>query len=392
MQKHQTIHSPAVARNPSGRFSSPLLKGHLEGASSILRLPPSKFLFVLTALFSTATLADEPTHVVYEGSGGIGAGKHIVFIASDHEYRSEETLPALARIMAKHYGFKCTVIFGTDPATGFIKPGSSDLHGLSVLDKADLMVIFMRFINMPDDEMQHFVDYVDRGGPIIGLRTSTHAFQIPADRKFHAYDWQYAGKEFEKGFGRQVLGETWVTHYGTNHKQSSTLVIEDAAKDHPILRGVNDMHVMAGCYTADPIAGSTVLAKGVVLNGMEKGSPVDVTKQAMPVVWVRNYKSKSGNLARIFATTQGASEDILDEGFRRLLVNAHLWCLGMEDKIKPDGKIDFVGPYNPTTFSFTEFRRGVKPSDIAGWDTPIWDPNAPVTEPKPAKDDAKSQT
>ncbi len=336
----------------------------------------------LFILASAQLFAAEPTHVVYEGSGGIGAGKHIVFIASDHEYRGEESLPALARIMAKQYGFKCTVVFGTDPATGNILPGSSDLHGLDVLDHADLMVIFMRFINMPDEEMQHFVDYVDRGEPIIGLRTSTHAFQIPADRKFHAYDWQYAGPEFLKGFGRQVLGETWVTHYGTNHKQSSRLEIEPAQKDHPILRGVSDVHVMAGCYTADPIEGSIVLAKGIVLNGMEKDSPVDPVKgkNPQPVVWVRNYKSKSGKEARIFTTTQGASEDILNDGFRRLLVNAHLWCLGMEDQIKPGNKIDFVGPYHPTTFSFTEFRRGIKPADVAGWDSPILNPNAPLVE------------
>ena len=330
------------------------------------------------AIFAALSYAQDPTHVVYEGTGGIGAGKHIVFIASDHEYRSEETLPALARIMAKHYGFKCTVVFGTDPADGTIKPGSSDIHGLDVLKNADLMVVFMRFINMPDDEMQHFVDYVDRGGPIIGLRTSTHAFQIPADRKFHAYDWQYAGEDFLKGFGRQVLGETWVTHYGENHKQSSNLIVETAASGHPVLRGVSDMHTIAGAYTANPIEGSVVLAKATVLNGMDKNSPEDTTKAHMPVVWLRDYKSKSSKLARVFTTTQGASEDILDDGFRRLLVNAHLWCLGMEDKIKADNPIGFVGPYHPVTFSFTEFRRGIKPADLAGWDTPILNPNAPL--------------
>ena len=344
-----------------------------------------RIIAVVALLFAAGFTASaaEPSHVVYEGSDGIGAGKHIVFIASDHEYRSEESLPALARILAKHYGFKCTVVFGTDPATGDILPGSSDIRGLGILKDADLMVVFMRFINMPDDEMQHFADYVDRGGPIIGLRTSTHAFQIPADRKFHAYDWQYAGEDFPKGFGRQVLGETWVSHFGDNHKQSSRVDIVPEQKGHPVFRGVSDMHVQAGCYTADPIAGSVVLAKGIVLNGMAKDSPVDPEKgsKPQPVVWARDYTSKSGKVARVFATTQGASEDILNDGFRRLLVNAHLWFLGMEDSIKPDGAIDFVGPYHPATFSFTEFRRGIKPASVAGWDTPILNPDAPLTAP-----------
>ena len=102
----------------------------------------------------------------------------------------------------------------------------------------------------------------------------------------------------------------------------------------------------------------------------------------MPVAWVREYSSKSGKKARIFCTTQGASEDILSEGFRRLLINAHLWCLGMEDAIKADNNVDFVGPYYPTTFGFEAYRRGVKPADLAGWDSPILDPDAPVVEKK----------
>ena len=322
--------------------------------------------------------AEESSHVVYAGEGGIGAGKHIVFIASDHEYRGEEALPALARILAKHYGFKCTVIFGTDPATGSIQPGSSNLKGLDILKGADLLVIFMRFINMDDAEMQHFVDYVDRGGPIVGLRTSTHAFNIPKDRKFHAYDYRNLGSDFLMGFGRQVLGETWVTHYGENHRQSSNVSVNAEQAENPLVRGVGPMHVMAGCYTANPMPGSTIIAQATVLNGMETSSPVDETKKPQPVVWTRMYKSKSGKEARIFTTTQGASQDLLDANFRRLLVNANLWCLGMEEQIKPDGPIDFVGPYHPTNFSFTEFRRGVTPADVAGWDSPILNPDAPL--------------
>ncbi len=341
----------------------------------------SNRLFLMLGLFAAlpcSLFADDKHSVVYEGTGGIGQGKHIVFIASDHEYRTEETLPALARIMAKHYGFKCTVIFGIDPADGTIKPGSSDLAGLEVLKDARLMVIGMRFINMADAEMQHFVDYVDRGGPIIGLRTSTHAFRIPADRKFHHYDWKYQGEEYKLGFGRQVLGETWVTHYGRNHKQSSILAIEAENGGHPVLLGVESMHTQAGGYTADPMPGSITLARGIILNGMNIDAAVDTEKKLMPVVWVREHKSKSGKAARIFTTTQGASEDILSEGFRRLLVNAHLWCLGMEDDIKPGNNVAFVGPYTPATFAFEGYRRGVRPADLAGWDAPIMDPNAPV--------------
>lgn len=338
-----------------------------------------RFLAVTLLLaLSIPANADDKFSVVYKGKDGPGVGKHIVFIANDHEYRSEEALPAMARIMAKHYGFKCTVLFGLDPDTGVIIPGSSHVGGWEVLNDADLMVIGMRFINPPDDQMQHFVDYVEGGGPIIGVRTSTHAFQIPKDRKFYSYDFRYPGAEFRMGFGRQVLGETWVTHYGGNHAQSSILAVEQPNKEHPILSGVKDMHTHAGGYTAYPPEDVTILARGIILNGMTIDSPVDTSKELMPVVWTRERESTSGKVARILCTTQGASEDIVNDGFRRLLINAHLWCLGMESEIKADNPIDFVGEYNPTTFSFTEFRQGIKPKDINGFESPIWNKETPT--------------
>src|ERR1700722_17692583 len=116
--------------------------------------------------------------LIYEGTAGPGKGKHIVFIASDHEYKSEEALPALARILSKHHGFKCTVLFGVDAKTGEIKPGTSNIPGTDRLKTADLLVIFTRFQNPPAAHLQPIVDYFDRGGPVIGLRTATHGFQI----------------------------------------------------------------------------------------------------------------------------------------------------------------------------------------------------------------------
>ena len=75
---------------------------------------------LLALVLPAVALAQNPHLVVYQGDQGPGRGKQIVFLAGDHEYRSEETLPALARILAKHYGFKCSVFFTVDPATGFI--------------------------------------------------------------------------------------------------------------------------------------------------------------------------------------------------------------------------------------------------------------------------------
>jgi type 1 glutamine amidotransferase len=315
--------------------------------------------------------AQNPHLVVYQGEKGPGSGKHIVWLAGDHEYRGEESLPALARILARHYGFKCSVFFTTDPATGFIDPGSSNISGLEALKTADLMVVFLRFQDFPDEQMQHIVEYLDRGGPVVGYRTATHAFQIKRpDAKYLKYTWN-SKSDYPGGFGRQILGETWVSHYGGNHKQSSRLLLQSDQANHPILRGVKDVWVQSGGYTAYPIEGSTILALGQILDGMTPDSPAAKDKQELPVAWVRTYQSASGKGGRVFTTTHGASEDLLNDGFRRMVVNATLWAAGLEASIRPDNTISFVGPFHPSTFAFKGFVKGMKPSDLAGWDSPI---------------------
>jgi hypothetical protein len=315
--------------------------------------------------------AQNPHLVTYQGEEGPGKGKHIVFLAGDHEYRSEEALPALARLLAKRYGFRCSVFITTNPQTGFIEPGSSNIAGLEALRTADLLVVALRFQDFPDAEMQHIADYLDRGGPVLGLRTATHAFQIKrADAKFLRFHWQGVDG-YPGGFGRQILGETWVSHYGRNHVQSSRLVFLSEEAAHPILRGVKDVWVQSGGYTAAPIEGSHILARGQILNGMTPDSPVAADKTEQPVAWYRTYTGASGRSGRVFTTTHGASEDLLNEGFRRMIVNASLWAMGMERSIEAAADIRFVGPYQPSTFSFGGHVKGVKPADLAGWDSPI---------------------
>lgn len=327
---------------------------------------------------AAARVPAHPSQVVYQGSSGPGTGKHIVMLAGDHEYRSEELLPALGRILARHLGFTVSVFFTLDSA-GFIQPGSSNIGGLEALKSADLLVVALRFQDFPAAQMQHIADYLDRGGPVIGLRTATHAFRI-ANGPFAKYSWNYQGAEYPEGFGEQVLGETWIAHWGTNHEQSSRIIPLASQASHPILRGVRDLHVQSGGYEAHPNEGSEVLAVGEILNGMTPDAAADPTKPQLPVVWTRTYQGAGGQRGRVFTTTHGASEDLLNPGFRRLLVNGTLWALGMDGVITPDLEISFVGPYNPVTFSFDGYRRGVRPVDLAGWTTPIMSRDRPTSD------------
>lgn len=325
-------------------------------------------LFLLLT-FSLTPLVAAP--LVYEGTDGPGKGKHIVFLAGDHEYRSEETLPALARILAKHHGFKCTVLFNVDPESGEIVPGNSNMPGMEALKTADLAVVFLRFQDFPDETMKHFVEYLDRGGPVIGLRTSTHAFKIPEGKTYSRYSWDYKGEDFLSGWGHQVLGQSWVGHYGKNHQQSTRIDIVDSKKDHPILRGVESIWVQAGGYVGKPTDGE-ILTQAQPLDGMTQDSPANKEMEPMPSEWTRTYEAGNGEKARVFTSLYGASEDLLNEGYRRMLVNACFWAIGIEDKIQPDLKVEFVGPYKPNTFrGGNAYAAGIKPSAYAGFESPI---------------------
>ena len=328
---------------------------------------------VLLATISTLALTVLATAapLVYEGGAGPGKGKHVVFIASDPEYKSEEILPALARILSKHHGFRSAVLFGVDEKTGDIKPGQSNIPGTEALKTADLMVIFTRFQNLPAEQMQPIADYLKRGGPVVGLRTATHGFKIPKDSAFAKFDYGYKGGDFVGGFGRQILGETWVGHYGPNHKSSTRLDIVPENAGHPVLTGVKNPWSELGAYNAHPIEGSEILAMAQPLAGMSPDSPDDTTKTPMAGAWVRTYRSESGKVGRVFASTYGGPGDLMNDGFRRMLVNACFWAAGIEAAIKPDLKTDIVGPYRPTWLGTNKRAGSVKPEALAGYDTPI---------------------
>lgn len=299
-----------------------------------------------------------------KGGDGPGKGKHVVLLAGDEEYRSEEALPMLAKILGKH-GFDCTVCFSVN-AEGVIDPTvGASLTGPEALDSADAIVMSLRFRNWPDATLKKFDDAMKRGVPVIGLRTSTHAFQIKAG------DF----KQYNK-FGKEVLGEQWVSHWG-RHKVEATLgIVEPGAEGTALLHGVKDVLAESDVYEAYPPADATILMRGQVLKGMTADTgAADYTKKRstdkveqgvndpmMPVAWTRLHKQENGKQNRIFCTTMGAASDLDNEGLRRLVVNAVFWGVGLD--VPPQADVAVVGEFNPTFYGFGTFQKGVKPSDI----------------------------
>lgn len=307
--------------------------------------------------------------VRYEGGEGPGEGRHIVLVSGDEEYRSEEALPMLGKILAVRHGFTCTVLFPIDPETGLIEPDhQTNIPGLEHLEGADLMVLFTRFRELPPEQMEHIVDYTRSGRPLIGLRTSTHAFQYERDpdHRFSKYDWRSEVPGWEGGYGRQILGETWVDHHGDHGEESTRGLVNGLYEERPILNGVDRVWGPTDVYGLREITGDEeVLLYGQSLAGMEPDSSPNPEKSLMPVAWTKRYATETGDSTRVFATTMGASVDFQNEDLRRLLVNAAFWGVGLEDQIPEEADVRFVDPYEPTFFGFDEHQEGLRPSDFA---------------------------
>ena len=328
-----------------------------------MKLLRSLVLSLALAAFASA----EDQWITYEGKSGPGKGKRVVLLAGDEEYRSEEALPMLAKILSQRHGFTATVLFAINKETGEIDPNTPDnLPGAEALDKADLVITSLRYRHWPDEQMKHFADYVKAGKPIIGLRTSTHAFN-GIKGEFAPFN----------AFGKKVYGEGWVSHWGRHKSEATHGVIESGAKDDVLLRGVGDLFGDTDVYEAYPPADAKVLVRGVVLQGMKPGdAPADYKKKratdkqeqgvndpAMPVVWTRVNENDFGKGNKVLCTTMGSATDLQNEGLRRLLVNAAYSFTGLDVPAKAD--VEYVDPYQPLFYGFNGFRKGLKVSDQA---------------------------
>jgi type 1 glutamine amidotransferase len=246
--------------------------------------------------------------------GAASRSPHVVFVAGDDEYRSEITMPMIAAILEKRHGMRTSV------ASAQPIPQTKDhIEGLEALETADLMVMFLRYRALPDAELKRIQAYVASGKPIVGFRTSTHAFMYPKDSP-HA--------DLNDGFGRDVFGQKWITHHG--HTSTTTVALRPEASGHPILRGVTPFTAKSWLYHVAPLNGpATLLLDGTAVNS-ERKQKLDQFPPVQPVAWTREH-----NGARVFFTTLGHPGDFEQESMRRLTVNGILWALGRE--VPPQG-------------------------------------------------------
>lgn len=332
---------------------------------------------------SESTSTEPPLWVHYEGSADLAKNKHIVLVSGDEEYRSEEALPQLARILSEQHGYNCTVLFAQNPEKpGIIDPNyGENIPGLEALGKADLMVLFTRYRALPDDQMAYFEQYLTAGKPVIALRTATHAFEgIKAESPYKNWSNSHNVEDdpWDGGFGRLVLGERWHTHHG-HHKQQSTLgLIAPGAENHPITNGLEDGDIWGPSDVygvrlplpgdvqqlilgqvmdrtdefddSDPFYGLKPTDSVVATVNSAAKEPYNPNDPMMPIAWTKSYQLPSGLTGQSFTSTIGSSTDMASEGVRRLLVNAVYYMLALE--VPPQASVNLEGAYQPSSFSF----------------------------------------
>jgi len=298
--------------------------------------------------------------------------KHIVLIAAEQEYRSEQAMPMLAKILATRHGFDCTVLFAVndqgevDPTQKIRWQDKQVVHnipGLEHVASADCVIFFNRLLTLPDEQIKHVIAYLDSGKPIIGIRTANHGFLQDVPYRIN-------GKKVR--FGEDVLGGSFRSHHGDWHRDSTRGLIIEEQKKHPILRGVEDIWGPSDVYRTYPKGGSlpegcTALVLGQPLVGRKHGDAPNTKKIPLPIAWTKTWTTSRGKSARVFHVTMGSGRDFESAGLRRMTINAAYWCLGMESKIDAERSVDIVGEYKPLASGFNYEKLGVKPKPAAAY-------------------------
>ncbi len=310
--------------------------------------------------------ADDPW-LTFRGGEGPGKGKHVVLIAADQEYRSEQSLPMLAGVLSQRHGFDCTVLFSVnekgevDPTlpAPFKKEDKRKYHkipGLEKLADADCVIWLSRFMQLPDDQLKHFHDYFDSGKPLIALRTANHGF-------WRGTRYFKDGKQVSL---REMLGGSFMGHHGGWHRESTRGEIVKENKSHPILKGVSDIWGPSDVYRChnekSPMPeGCKTLVLGQPLIDLNEDSKPNIRKQPLPIAWTKTWKGNQGKESKIFHFTMGSAKDFENEGVRRMTVNAVYWGLGLDASIDPNRSVEPIGNYQPRKSGFNYEKLGVKP-------------------------------
>jgi len=231
---------------------------------------------------------------------------HVVFLVSDDHYHADKTLPVFAQMLRERYGCHATVLHGQ---------GTSNIPATAELEAADCLVLYIRRLALPKEQLDRVRKYLASGGALVGMRTSSHAFDVRGKAKEGEDEWPE--------FDAEVQGGNYNGH-GPNPAGTDVAILAERA-DHPILAGVapKKWHSTGSLYYTAPVAeNATVLMTGSFEDRVE------------PLTWFRTYKG-----GRVVYTALGHPDDFQDAQVRRLFVNAIFWVMDrpVKEVVKKSG-------------------------------------------------------
>lgn len=224
----------------------------------------------------------------------------IVFLITEDpdNYDAHKTVPQFAEMLKKKYGYDVTVLKGSGERGFYRYP-----H-MEMVSKADLLIVFARRIALPHEQMNIIKSYLNKGKPLIGIRTANHAFT--------ARDKIGEGFEDWPEFVADILGCENRGYGPTEPGTDVSVVLKEIS--HPILKDIDlkQWHSDGNVYLVAPLLDkeANILLTGKVNDIIE------------PIAWTRTVgKSK------VFYTSLGYPTDFETPEFIKLLVNAIKWTL-----------------------------------------------------------------
>jgi len=209
-------------------------------------------------------------------------------------YLAYQNMPALIKELSKENNWEAVILTSAK---------FTEFPGVEVLDRTDVLVVYVRRIGLPAEQMQRVKRFVQESGKgLVVLRTGSHGF-APRSLPAGCEDWQ----EFDK----EVLGGNYHGH-GHNDIGSEVWNVREQ-EPSPIMRDVRPSvwRSAGSVYYTAPLADDATVYQYAASS--ERGR--------MPLTWTRMYGK-----TRVAYTALGHKEDFEVPAFRALVRNLVNWA------------------------------------------------------------------
>lgn len=232
--------------------------------------------------------------------------KHVAFVISEDEYKTEQTLTQFAREQLQR-DFRISLFYGD----------AHDIHllpGIEQLADADVALISVRRRVLPTEQLDVFRKFIADGKPVVGIRTASHAFSLRDGEP-------PAGHAVWPEFDRDVLGGNYQGHHDNQPGVGppTRVWVLPEAREEAVLKGLpeGEWSVVSTLYLTQPLGPR---AKPLMMGRVENRLPHE------PVTWTNTHVGGG----RVFYTSLGHPADFELPAFRQLLLNGIRWAVESE--------------------------------------------------------------